>query len=828
MKIMKWFLIALLIIVVVSVIASYFYLRATLPEYDGELMVQGISVPVEVIRDSCGVPHIFAQNEKDAYFALGYCMAQDRLVQLEIMRLMARGRLSEMMGEATVEVDKLHRIILSAYDLEKSFESSSPPARAVADSFIRGINAYIKNPQSPTPLEFLVLGHRPEPFTINDAALIKPLFVWMMSSSFRTELLKAAVIQKVGPEMTNELFVDHNEGYPTTIPEEESPYPGFKDAPVSAAREVDGINVMGDEGNAVSLLSALESIQSTLDSLGLLQTGVACNSLVISGEMTASGKPILAQDYHLSHVIPTFLYEAHLSTPTFKVAGYIFSGQPYVFGGQNEHVSWVFTNGGGDEIDFYMEKLHPDDPNKYLYKGAYEEMDVRKEIIKVKDGEDVEMTIRLTRHGPVIDELTKDFLKPNSPDTVYSMRMAGADSFGENEALYRMNTAKSADDFLAGVNFYKSPGQHWIYADDQGEIGYIYGAAIPVRNGFDGTVPVPGWTGEYEWEGYVPTEKLPQVRNPRMGFINTSNAKPASGNYPYHLGHNYSSEDRLTRVREIISDTIAGNGKFSADDVDKVFKDSYLIMAREWVPHMLSALKGESLNPNEQEALDKLSKWDYVSDKDSAAALIFQASLLRMIENTFSKHLGEDLYKELLKTGNVIKGLRCVMTKEESSWFNDPKTPEIEGRSELLVRGFREAVAQLEKDMGRDVNTWALGDCLTLTLRHPLSKNLPFIAPLVNVGPLRMSGGLIAPFAIYYDLAKPFEVVAGTQARFVVDFSNRENCRIVNMPGISGNFMSPHYDDQVQMWYDFDSRPLMLYRDEVEKDARYTMEMLPD
>lgn len=828
MRLVKLLVIVLLILAAAIVLGSYLYLRATLPEYDGQLTASGLNAPVDVIRDSCGVPHIFAQSEEDAYFALGYCMAQDRLVQMEIMRLMARGRLSEMMGPATVEVDKLHRLILSAYDLEESFKSSSSPARMVATAFVRGINAYIRDPRSSIAPEFVASGHQPQLFTIEDVALVKPLFVWMMSASFRSELLKAAVIQKVGPEMANELFIDHNEGYPTTIPEGESLYPGFKEAAIPAAIQATATGSIEKQENATTLLSALTDIENTLDSLGLLQPGVACNSLVISGEKTASGKPILAQDYHLMHTIPSFLYEAHLSTPTFTVTGYIFVGQPYVFGGQNEHVSWVFTNGGGDEIDFYMEKLHPDDPNKYLHKNSYEDMEVRKEIIKVKGGEDVEMTVRLTRHGPVIDELVKDYLKPGEGDTVYSIRMAAADSYTENEALYRMNTAKSADEFLDGAALYKCPGQHWIYADDNGEIGYFYGAGIPIRKGFDGTVPVPGWTGEHEWQGYVPTAMQPQVRNPRMGFINTSNAKPAPDSYPYHFGHNHASEDRLVRVREIISDTIAKNGKFSAGDVDKVFKDSYLLMAREWVPLIIPAMEGTTLNPNEQKALDELSKWDYFSDKDSGAALIHQATFLRVIEDTFLKHLGKELYDELLGAGNVIKGLRCMMTDEESPWFDNPGTPEAEGRSELLARSFKEAVAYLEQQMGADVDAWALGDCLTLTLRHPLSKKLTFMAPLVNVGPLKMSGGFVAPFAIYYDLAKPFDVVAGTQARFVVDFADRENCRIVNMPGISGNFISRHYDDQVRMWYKFKSRPLMLYREEAEKDARHVLKMIPE
>jgi penicillin amidase len=267
-------------------------------------------------------------------------------------------------------------------------------------------------------------------------------------------------------------------------------------------------------------------------------------------------------------------------------------------------------------------------------------------------------------------------------------------------------------------------------------------------------------------------------------------------------------------------------GTFSAADTQKVFADYTILRAREWVPLLLDAAEGAQLNSNEKKALDLLAQWDFVSDKDSAPAMIFQATLVQMVRNAFEDKLGEQLYGEFIHDRGVDKWLKNIMPLENSPWFDDLNTPAVEDRADFLLESFKEGVKSLEEELGPDPAAWHLGDLLTLTLRSPLSRAVPSLASVFDIGPMSVSGGIIAPYQTSYGFDEPYQVTGGTQARFVVDLSDRRNCRIVNMPGISGNFMSPHYSDQVKMWQDFQFRPLVLYREEADKDAKHHLTLL--
>jgi len=831
MRILKWGIIIFFSLAVVVTVSIYVFLKQTVPDYDGEVTIQGLHAPVEIIRDKWGVPNISAENEEDAYFALGYAMAQDRLFQMVVMKLLAQGRLSELMGEGTITTDKFFRVWGAAYDLNKLDQKTREgEVFSSFNSFVKGINSYIKDPQGLLPVEFTLLGYRPEEFTLKDLGALILIFEWTNSGSLKTEPLKAAIIRKFGAEMARDLFIDHSRTNPTTILENEPPYPGFEES-LERNERSENQNITTNTVNIEPvLLEAIASVDKILESNGIPRSSSACNNLVISGQKTVSGKPIVAQDFHYPYMIPSYLYEAHFNTPELKTGGNFFVGFPFVVSGSNEHMAWAFTAGLSDAIDFYIEKLHPDEPNKYLYKGKYEEMEIKKETIRVKGGDDVAFTVRLTRHGPIMDDMLKNEVKSKSPGTVLSMRMALTDFYLEGEALYRMNREKTADEFLAAAKLYNRPDMNWVYADTKGDIGYYFGSAIPIRNGFDGSVPVPGWSGEFEWQGYVSPEMHPQIRNPKSGFINTSNSKPVSDLYPLSLGDDFVAGDRLRRVREIIDKTISDNGKFSLNDVDKIFQDVQVVIARDWVPLILSALKGNSLNSREKEALDSLRNWNFDSKKEQVAPMVFQATLISMVRNAFSERLGKTYYDLYIETpSQVMKALKRIMSTENSPWFDDPSTPAIEGRTKFLSASFKDAVALLEGKIGDNVNDWKLGKLLTLTLKNPLSKGMPFAAPLVNVETLPMDGGYTVPRASYYKLNNPFEATSGTQARFAIDLSDFMTGKIISMPGISGHFMSPHYDDQVKMWHKLKFRPFgLLNRDRSGKGGKYLLRLLPE
>jgi len=831
MKIIKWSAAVIFILAVIVSISIYVFLKQTVPDYDGEVTIQGLHAPVEIIRDKWGIPNISAQNEEDAYFALGYAMAQDRLFQMVVMKLLAQGRLSELLGESLIPADKFFRVWGAAYDLDKfELENRKREFFNSFNSFVKGINSYINDPQGLLPVEFYLLGYQPKDFTVKDLGALILIFEWTNSNALKTEPLKAAIIHKVGAEMAQDLFIDLNKNDPTAIPENESPYPEFiKPLEQSARAENQNITV-GTDNIENTLLETIASVDKILESKGISKSLGACNNLVISGKKSVSGKPIVAHDFHYPYMIPSYLWEAHINTPKLKMGGIFFVGYPFVVSGSNEDMAWAFTAGLSDAVDFYIEKLHPDEPDKYLYKGKYEQMEIKKEIIKVKGSDDVVFTVRKTRHGPIMDDILKNEVKSQTPLTVLSMRMALVDSYLEEEGLYQMNHAKTVDEFLAGAKLYKRPDMNWVYADTKGDIGFYFGSAIPIRNGSDGSVPVPGWTGEFDWQGYVSPEMHPQARNPKAGFIHTSNSKPVSNIYPFSLGNEFVGADRLLRVREIINETISNNGKFSLNDVDKIFQDVKVVIAREWVPLILSSLEENSLKLREKEALDSLRKWNFDSNKDQVAPMVFQAILISMVENAFSERLGKTYYELYIETPSmVMKALKQIMLIENSPWFDDPSTPAIEKRATFLINSFKNAITLLEKKIGTNVDDWKLGKLLTLTLKNSLNDSMPFAAPLFNVETLPMDGAGTVPHAVHYSLSNPFEATSGTQARFAVDLSDFTTGKIISMPGISGHFMSPHYYDQVKMWHELQFRPFGLFnQDPSEKKGRYLLKLLPE
>jgi len=814
----KWIAGIILFIVIIIVVAGCLYLNSTVPEYDGSLSVSGIQAPVEIIRDLSGVPHIYAEADEDVYFSLGYAMAQDRLFQMEMIRLVSQGRLSEIMGKATLKVDKLYRTVFSTLDVKRIQEAMDPKVRRTVEAFTRGINFYLEHREEPLSFEFLLLRHEPEQWKPEDIMSIYFFYCWMFSHSMKNELLHAAAIDQVGDIMAQDLFQDYNDGYPATISDRRS----YSDMRIRYSHLK---NVREVASIAKEILPVLSRADDVLTSIGFSKTHMACNSVVISGKISRTGKPILFQDCHNPFSIPPLWYEAHLVTPKMNASGYVIVCTPYIFAGQNEHLAWVFTAGLSDDADFYLEKMHPKDNRKYYFKGRWEKVAVKREVIKVKGVDDITMEIRVTRHGPIIDDVVSDYTRI-PPSKALSMRWGLTDLYKGLEAPYHFERAKGADDFIAAVKRYKYPAINWIYADDSGAIGYFYGAGIPIRKGFDGKLPVPGWKGEFEWQGYVPSDKQPQVRNPFSGFINTSNAMPARV-YPFRIG-NFVPPDRLTRVREIIESIVNEKGYFTVEDAHRIFSDCFVLMARELVPLMIQSLEGETLSVNEKKVLEKLTVWDFVSDKEGIAPAVFQVLLVRMVENTFSVRLGKTLYSEYIKSKSMpVKGLRKVMLDENSPWFDDPGTPTKESRSNILNKSFKEAIAYLDREMGSDVEDWKLGDLMPLTLKHPFSGKVPFLSLLTDIGPYPMDGGLITPYNSSYRIENPFFIVGGSTNRFVVDFADRHNSKIIAMPGISGNFMSPHYDDQMYKWYNFKFRPFMLYRDQVEKDKEYTTKLIP-
>jgi len=796
MKYLKWSLWIILGILVVAFIGVYGWLRASLPGYKADLTVKGITGNVEIIRDSYGMPHIYAENDNDAYFALGYCMAQDRLFQMDMLRRAMRGRLSEILGKDMVGVDKLFRTVTAVKPVDELYKDFPPEVVDAATAFAAGVNYYLETRKGPLPVEFTILGYEPEPWQPSDCAATYYYMAWDLNSSFSIEPLFDMITKKVGKDQAREIFPDYPAGYPTIMPGAE------------------GLSSV-DTGRFLAVMAEARDVLGT-------DEGGASNNWVISGKKSETGMPILASDMHLNHGLPGIWYEAHMSTPTMNVSGVLAPGIPFVVVGATDHVAWAYTNVMADDSDYYLEKINPENENQYEYMGKWEDMTTREEVITVKGGRDVKYTVRLTRHGPVIDDVVK---YEEESGYVISMRWTAPEMDTVSVALHLFNKAATVDDIEAGIEYFKCPGQNIVYADDRGNIGYWAGVGIPKREGFSGMEILPGWEGKYEWNGYVPTDGQPHLRNPERGWIATANNRHVGPEYPYVISNYYASPDRYIRIAEMLTE----KEKLSVADMERMHADFFVVLAREWVPVFIEHLSDKKLNENETAALEMLKEWDYVAAPESGAPAVFHATVQTLIKNTFKKRLGTALYKQYI--GNkyvVLNALRPMIAGGESVWFDNPDTKAVEDMDAVITKSFKEAVTYLEEVEGKKPNRWIWSDIHTLTYHHAFGKASPILGFLLDRGPYPMGGSIVSVNPISWRLDNPWAVVAGASERFIFDLSDMKKSLRVIPAGVSGNVMSPHYDDQIDLWRNVDYRPFVIDREGVDADARYVTTMKPE
>jgi len=784
-RLLKWVLPILLGLILVVFLGGYGYLRSTLPDYNGELTISGLKDNVEIIRDSYGMPHIYAQTDQDAYFALGYCMAQDRLFQMDMVRRAARGRLAEIFGKDLIAVDRFFRTITAGKSIEDIASAYPQETLFAMKAYAEGVNYFIENHKGPLPIEFTILGYEPEPWQFSDGTAVHYYMAWDLNTAFAVEMLYAAVIDKVGETMAQDIFPDYAKGYPTIVPQ------------------------------GIASLDFLASLNLARKVLGT-EGGGASNSWVISGKTAANGAPILANDPHLGHGAPGIWYEAHLITPSMNVSGSILPGIPFVIIGANEYVAWGWTNVMADDADFYIEKINPANSNQYEFMGRWEDMIVREEVINVKGAEEVKFKVKLTRHGPIIDDVNN---LQGPKGTALSMRWTAYDTLQANPFFY-LNTARSIDDIEKAAEHFKCPGQNWVYADSKGNIGFWAAVGIPIRDGFSGAVPIPGWDGKHEWQGYVPTAEQPHMRNPSQGWIATANNKHFNDDYPYPISHYYAMPDRFARIQEMLT----AKKKFDVKDFEGMQADFFMVLGKEWIPMMLTSLSEDNLSEKEKKALSILKEWDFVASADGTAATVFHATLNEMVKNTFKKRLGDALYGPYIGNSFVaFNAMRNLMARGQSPWLDNPDTPEVETIDTIISKSFKAAVAVLNQALGPNIDDWSWGKLHTLTFYHPFGKSSALMGYFLNIGPFPVGGSMATVNPQPYRLSEPWDVHHGASLRYIIDFSNMKHSRRVIPAGISGNFMSPHYDDQTELWRTGTYRPFVLDRKSVEEDARFTL-----
>ena len=817
----------LLVVALVVAIAGCAVARGPFPEVDGEKTValpdecatadagesaalcvaltgHGLSAPVHVYRDDHGIAHIYAENADDLFFAQGYVHAQDRMWQMEFWRHIAQGRVSEIVGEPGLENDMFIRTSgwnrIAAANTAY-YEQELPEAMAALTAYSAGVNAYLIENKDDIAISQRILGLVGEPWELEPWQPVHSIgwgvvMGWDLGGNWDNELTRARLYATLGQQATDELVPGYPfDTRPVIAPTSQLATAAGSSAGLAAAPAVDWTRV------STKLIGRPPGALGTGPLLG-------SNNWVVGGQHTASGLPLLANDPHLGIQMPSIWYQVGLHAPGWDVTGFSFAGIPGVIVGHNERIAWGVTNVGPDVQDLYIERVNPDNPNQYEYMGEWRDFNVIEEVIKVNGGEDVVLTVRETLHGPVISDVLDD-----QPDVLALRWTAGSGPSRILQSVLSINQAQNFDEFREALRYWDIPSQNFVYADVDGNIGYQTPSLIPIRTNGQGMVPVPGWTGEYEWEAYIPFEELPTLYNPEQGYIVTANHAVVDEAYPYFIARDWASGDRGQRITDMIEQAIA-EGPIDADDFARIHSDSYSLRAASYVP-LLAGLSSDDAAV--QRALDTLGQWDYQERRDSVGASLFEIFYMRLAHNVLADDVGEENVSDAYSTIYFHQ----LAQDTAARWWDDATTPETESREDILLRSLAEAVTWLSENLGGDMDEWTWGRLHTATFAStPLGESgIGPIESLVNRGPFPADGGSDLVNANNWSWAEPAAVRSHPSMRMIVDMSDFDASRWVIPTGQSGHPFNAHYDDQIELWLNGEYLPMRSSRAAVEDAA---------
>ena len=817
-----------LILTLLLVIFLFWSTRRPFPQTEGTVRLAGLDGPVEVIRDTHGIPHIYATTTNDLFMAQGFVHAQDRFWQMDVWRHIGAGRLSEMFGADQVDTDAFLRAMDWEGLAERQYDRLSAEHRAVVDAYAAGVNAYLAD-RSPaelgfeyTVLEVVARNYTPEPWTPVHTLTWGKAMAWELRGNIDEEINRSLALATLGVEEVDALYPPYPAGHPTIVGYDAAAEPSAPSAPVLAA--------------PASLQRTTDLIAGVDLVLGAAGDGVGSNSWVVSGERTASGRPLLANDPHLASQMPSIWYQValHCQPVTdgcpFDVAGFSFAGVPGVIIGHNARVAWGFTNLGPDVMDLYVERLHPTSPNEYEVDGEWVEMDAHTETIEVAGGDPVEVTIRTTRHGPVVSdhygplEDFDDAAGLDLPDRyAIALRWTALDeTAGLIEPVIGLNLASDWGSFRRALQTFDSPSQNVVYADVDGNIGYQAPGLVPIRRSGDGRYPVPGWTSEHEWDGYVDFDELPSLYNPPEGFIVTANNAVVDGAYPHLLTMDWN---RGFRARRIV-DLLANRDGLTVQDMTRIQLDTANLNAERLVP----ALVGVDVSSEDDlvaEAQTLLADWDQRNGADSAGAAVFEAAWHALLAATFHDDLPEDAHPG--GGGRWFEAVATLLDDPDHALWDDRSTPEREGRDDILRRALVDGTEALRDRFGSDSDTWRWGALHTITFENQTlgQSGISVIESRFNRGPFPVAGGRDLVNAIGSTPTEGFVVDWIPSMRMVVDLAALDESVTVHSTGQSGHAYHDHYDDLISLWLQGEYYPMAWERETVDESAVAVLRLRP-
>jgi penicillin G amidase len=815
---------ALLLLLALIAAGGYHYLRRSLPQVDGTVTVAGISAPVDIVRDADAIPHVIATTKLDALFGLGYVHAQDRLWEMEFQRRIGHGRLSEILGSATLPQDRFLRTVGFGRAARAAWASMPDWAKEQVNAYVAGVNAFIATHHGATlPPEFTLLRFEPEPWTPVDVVVWVKMMAWDLSGNYSFELLRHDLLATVGAEKMAQLM-------PPYTADGLSILGGGAAASDAVARRLPFGGTQGTQpGVGAALLSSLSAGDERVRDFllgGATSEGLGSNNWVVDGTLTASGKPLLANDPHLGTRLPSTWYLAHLSAGEFDVIGGTFPGTPAVALGRNRFIAWGATNVAADVEDLYRERLDADGTH-YEFRGAQEPITVIPETIVVKGADAVRLNVRVTRHGPLVsDAINANNAASNTtpkppPIEPLAFRWTALDADdGTLTAFLKVNEARSWDEFTAALSGYVVPSQNFVYADTAGHIGYYAPGRIPIRASGDGSSPADGWTGDAEWTGWVPFDRLPHLYDPPEHVIVTANHRPAPPSYGFNLGVDWTEPYRAQRILDLLR----GKTKLTPDDFARMQADTVSLHAKALLPVLLARTAHASAA--EQSALDVLRRWNFDAGADSAAAAIFQAWFLRLAPAVTGDDIGaatEELYQG--KFTYVSRFLANTLASNDASWCDDRTTKTRESCDDAVLGALRKAIEDLQHRLGSDMTRWRWDAVHLAIFPHPLDAVAalrPILSRSIGIGGDWSTVNVGVTAADH-----PYEVHTVPGYREIIDLSPANDSRFIDAVGESGHFLSPHYDDFLNDWRAVRHRQMRMNRAEIDRGSLGRLRLTP-
>ncbi len=790
------------IVVLIAAAILWRFVYRPLPQLDGNISLQGLQKDVIVERDQWGVPHIRASSVEDMAEAQGYVMAQDRLWQMDLLRRVARGQLSEILGPATINIDKQFRTLGFGRAAERDYGLVDPVTRGIFEAYARGVNRFIEQHSGELPIEFTLLKYKPSPWTPTDTLVISGYMYETLTDTWEEEIDRAKVTERVGADRARELFspdaaMDHyvvgdpniaNDGSQRTRLDPD----GDDDDDDDDDMEPDGVlkakadaaiapNGAAQPESAPDLTTALANsvVGYIRDSQNEIRHSLGSNNWVVSGNHTATGKPLLANDTHLELSIPPIWYEIHLTAPGWNVKGLTLPGAPLVVIGHNDHIAWGFTNNGADVQDLYLETFNPANADEYSVNKKWVKAQTIDEVIKVKDRPDEHLPIVITRHGPIVRR---------EGGKSYALRWTATEPGGLFNVYNWLGKAENWDEFRNLIKKVWGPGQNAVYADTQGNIGYVMSARVPIRKKGHGEVPVPGDTDDYEWTGYIPFDQQPQAFNPENGLIATANARVVGPSYKPYLTDRWEEPYRTARIYDLLLD----KHDLRPTDMLKVETDTYSYPHVFLADQLISAAK--TVTPQDdrtKKLIEGLKDWNGIADADSSEVSFLVQFRREALKLLLEPYLGADtnLYR-----WRSMTFLQKALTDRSSKWL----PVSYKSYDALLIAAADRTVAKLADDSkSARIEDWQWKNFNALDMLHPIGRE-GMLKKMLSISGKPQSGTNYSVRA-----ATPHH---GPAMRFVANTADWDQSILLIPAGQSGQPGSSHYSDQFDYWYE--GRPI--------------------